>query len=959
MARTDIRIAGTIRNRRTKQGLHSLRIEIWDHKIQGHDIIGAAETDRDGRYSITFDEDHLTDLGLSRSPSVFAKIFDRHRLLVSGERSRPRKLRNGTNQFNITLDHIERLNWTDLFELVMTRPTPVLDGPGGKELCVLETGDIAVAAAVDELGFDVRLGNGGSGWIALDDLDDIRDRMQDYLSDDTDVSVLPVAAKQSLTEFDDGTNALECMLNDVGLMDDLAFEAGPLKRNEIGPMLRFDVMLDLLIDRFQPPPRPDNFTLLAIRHEMDGLGGRLVVPNLNRTFRLPCLLSLRALHRIGTGIFRSAWRLGIGSPADISDRLWQGFHVLGRLIDAGNTAGALFHQIDRGNGGFARKMLASAGCFNAGVIGAFDSRLPVSGQVPSFFSDWEPGRFPGFFRPRPFDCRVEQWERSARAVRCCGQTYRIDDISGERCPGEIITITGWGFSHVRPTQDPDTGEDIYPPGLDPRIWPFPHTPAIPGGGPPGPFENVVLFPAADGGQIVATEYPEWLFDRVQVVIPDGAVSGAIEMRIICDETFHGRPTDLDRCGIETRLPAHRPSNALLDLDTGTLTVRAIDMDSGSGRSVTVSVADEPARLEVGAEGCTDLNVNVSGTNLRELTLAFSDGTSIPFRQGSAGATRDIPDVFAVPVFGPDGETQRVTVTGRDGCDRLLTVNLIIFRRLLVKLDVARGPHDPRTTTSVPVMTEVSCNPQEIPDWERDLPVRLLLRAPVRAPAGISVSPSSFDLPDAGPATSEITFAGPFVDCGAVTIEGSVPTSGSRRPPGHVDGTAEIVVRTGAFSANITGSGRFDIRAPAGRTLPDEISPPFGIGGLSTTLFFDAFGDAAAPNSVVRVSDISASLGDGIDLRQTGGGTGTYNCIDNSLEILIDIEIGFPFGSISMSPVFTTGATMSGPFTATGRPVSPDGSVRLAAAGVLSGSGSGGGVDGFDALITLEGTITPV
>ncbi len=68
-------ISGRIIDGQTKQGIPGLRIEAWDKDLIFNDLVGSVETDRQGRFSMSFTTDYFSEIFFDRRPDIFFKVF--------------------------------------------------------------------------------------------------------------------------------------------------------------------------------------------------------------------------------------------------------------------------------------------------------------------------------------------------------------------------------------------------------------------------------------------------------------------------------------------------------------------------------------------------------------------------------------------------------------------------------------------------------------------------------------------------------------------------------------------------------------------------------------------------------------------------------------------------------------------------------------------------------------------
>ena len=87
MTNRTFQIIGRIINREMRQGVPQLRVEAWDKDLIFNDLVGAAITDENGSFCITFTEAHYRECFLDRNPDLFFKVYQEGRLVHSTENS--------------------------------------------------------------------------------------------------------------------------------------------------------------------------------------------------------------------------------------------------------------------------------------------------------------------------------------------------------------------------------------------------------------------------------------------------------------------------------------------------------------------------------------------------------------------------------------------------------------------------------------------------------------------------------------------------------------------------------------------------------------------------------------------------------------------------------------------------------------------------------------------------------
>ncbi len=79
-------INGRVINRTTGQGIARLRVEAWDKDVKYNDLLGIADTDAAGRFTMAFDTTYFREYAPDVSPDLFFKVFQEKTLLKSTEK---------------------------------------------------------------------------------------------------------------------------------------------------------------------------------------------------------------------------------------------------------------------------------------------------------------------------------------------------------------------------------------------------------------------------------------------------------------------------------------------------------------------------------------------------------------------------------------------------------------------------------------------------------------------------------------------------------------------------------------------------------------------------------------------------------------------------------------------------------------------------------------------------------
>jgi hypothetical protein len=121
------RIHGRLVDTREGRALAGLKVEAWDWDVRHHDLLGVAQTGRDGTFLIAFDERHFTDHPADHAPDVFFRVFEGERLVHTTETAPRRNLPPGRHEFTLRLDPAV-LEHTSPVDPGPVSPAPVVAG---------------------------------------------------------------------------------------------------------------------------------------------------------------------------------------------------------------------------------------------------------------------------------------------------------------------------------------------------------------------------------------------------------------------------------------------------------------------------------------------------------------------------------------------------------------------------------------------------------------------------------------------------------------------------------------------------------------------------------------------------------------------------------------------------------------------------------------------------------------
>ena len=98
------RIYGSVVSAKTGRGIPGLRVEAVDKDRIADDRLGAAFTDRGGRFEIRYDREDFQDLFFDRKPDIYLNVYDKEGKLLHTTRDKVRYEANRTEEFKIQID---------------------------------------------------------------------------------------------------------------------------------------------------------------------------------------------------------------------------------------------------------------------------------------------------------------------------------------------------------------------------------------------------------------------------------------------------------------------------------------------------------------------------------------------------------------------------------------------------------------------------------------------------------------------------------------------------------------------------------------------------------------------------------------------------------------------------------------------------------------------------------------
>lgn len=94
-------IQGTVSSEHDGRGVPNLRVEAWDKDLLIDDLLGTAETDDNGSFTLNFDETYYQEICVDRKPDIYFKIFSGNRLIHSTEKNVLWNVKRAKNKITI------------------------------------------------------------------------------------------------------------------------------------------------------------------------------------------------------------------------------------------------------------------------------------------------------------------------------------------------------------------------------------------------------------------------------------------------------------------------------------------------------------------------------------------------------------------------------------------------------------------------------------------------------------------------------------------------------------------------------------------------------------------------------------------------------------------------------------------------------------------------------------------
>lgn len=693
-------ILGYLVESHTKMGLVGFKVEVWSEQDQ---FVGAVTTGAMGEFLVELDESYLQLLLKDIGTDLYFKVFDRDRLIKSTRNLLHWNVQGGPPLIVLKVEVEPPVDAAYLYRLTIeqsislhTEPTlqsPILrEFRSGHQIDVLdaESGWLFVQS----------VGQQQQGWVSTELLRGITRAENEF----TQMLSEPLLDANALAELEEGLTLLDRLGDEQGMryrealepfrrqaefLDHLSRDAAGFLAGDPNAEDRFQSLISYFLERqaFAPTPMsapypanamaPARFTDLPTPREPSFPG----LPT-----RHPCLINPGSFARINAAVIRLAVmserenpmidryrQVTLASALQIVMRPAIQLETLHEAAKAALHGGTPF--IERFQTVLDHVLHDHGAATDLPAWLRPQDAEPTSGQFPA---PWPAGGGSGddwVFNA----CQHERAGRTARVIRCaCGERYEIEDIvtldralpdgepyHREGCPGEWVEIRGDGFG-------------------DSRYWGI------------GERQSEVIFSGRgrEGVSPDNEDYRLWKNSRVQVRVPEGAVTGRLSMRILCRRTLSGRLLDVSRCGVQLRGAAGRPENRHFEVPT------APDIK----RFRVTSPEWEAAVSRLEATSCTEVSLQVRAVNAEQAVILNSRGERIEFPEGEPGERRVIEGTVTVS----DHEDQVYTLRATNACAETVdTVEVTWLTRIVLETE----PGEVRAGSSFELRIRHPCSPE--------------------------------------------------------------------------------------------------------------------------------------------------------------------------------------------------------------------------------------------------------